>query len=222
MTRPHLIRLFWIVVIIVLAPMGLALAQDPEGVPVTFGWAPCPSLDEDGEPRALAVRYEVFVQKGGAMEELVATVEDTFYTLEAERGVLQRVRVVGYDATGRPSPAGPWSDPVYFDVDRSSPGETAPPAQPALRPNFPNPFNPETRIAYGVPEDTATDTRLALEIFNLRGERVRTFAIEAVPGWHEVTWDGRNDRGQMQSTGTYITRYVCGEQVEIGKMTMVK
>ncbi len=221
MRRPHPCHLLWTVTLLLLAPLTAAWAQE-EGVPVTLGWAASPTIDEDGAPLAEAVRYEVFVQRGGAAEELVATVEDTFYTLQAARGVLQRVRVVGYDATDRPSPASEWSDPIYFDADRSSPSDLTPPAESTLEPNFPNPFNPETRIAYGVPEGVDGGTPMALEIYTVRGQRVRSFSLERSPGWHEVTWDGRDDRGQIQATGTYITRYVCGERVQIGKMTMVK
>jgi hypothetical protein len=211
------------VAVLLLALAGGAAAQDGT-VPVTFAWAPCPSVDDQGQPLAEAVRYEVFVQRGGSDEELVAVVEnDTTYVLAAERGVVQRVRVVGYDERDRPSPASDWSDPVFFEVQRSDDGVPEPaPTQPALMPNYPNPFNPETRIAYGVPEGTPDGARMALEIYNIRGQRVRAFDTDATPGWHEVTWDGRDDRGLPQSTGTYITRYICGDKVEVGKMTMVK
>ena len=212
------------VAILMLVPLGTALAQD-ETVPVTFGWAACPPIDDEGKVVALAVRYEVFLQKGGTEEVLVGNVEaDTTFTLDVERGVVQRVRVVGYDSLDRPSPASEWSDPIYYDAERSSPGQPVapPPGEPTLGPNYPNPFNPETRIAYGVPEDTPAGTRMALEIFNLRGQRIRTFEVDPSPGWHEVTWNGLDDRGQTQSTGTYITRYVCGDRVDVGKMTMVK
>ena len=96
------------------------------------------------------------------------------------------------------------------------------PGEPTLSPNYPNPFNPETRIAYSVPIDADPSARMALEIYNLRGQRIRSFDPDPSPGWHEVTWDGRDDRGLIQATGTYVTRYVCGDKVEVGKMTMVK
>lgn len=210
--------------ILLLAHAAPALAQDGD-VPVAFGWSPCPAVDDEGRPLALAVRYEIYLQRGGEPARLVDTVESqTTYVLAAERGVVQRIRVVGYDSLGRPSVPSEWSDPVYFEPVRGSPGDPnrTPPSVPSLSPNYPNPFNPETRIAYGVPEGTPAGTRIALEIYNLRGHRLRTFPVVATPGWHEVTWNGLDDRGQMQSTGTYITRYVCGDRVEIAKMTMVK
>jgi hypothetical protein len=204
---------------------GLAQAHD-DTVPVTFGWAPCPAMDDEGTPQALAVRYEVFVQRGTGAEQLVATVRgDTVYTMQAERGVVQRVRIVGYDSLDRPSPPSEWSDPIYFDPERSGEGGDTPrtlPDDPTLGPNYPNPFNPETRIAYSVPADVPMGTRLALEIFNLRGQRIRTFDPDPSPGWHEVTWDGKDDHGLVQSTGTYVTRYICGDTVKVAKMTMVK
>ena len=199
-----------------------ALAQD-EPVPVNFIWTSCPNIDREGSPCAPAVHYQVYLQRGGGEEELVATVvDDTTYTLQAERGIVQRIRVVGYDHLGRASVPSEWSDPVYFESERSGGNGVVPPAQPTLLPNFPNPFNPETRIAYGVPTDTPAGIRMALEIYNLRGERIRSFDVDPTPGWHEVTWNGLDDRGLPQSTGTYVTRYVCGNLVDVGKMTMVK
>ena len=223
MNRIRKTPLMMVLAILLLLP-GAAAAQE-DSVPVTFGWAACPATDGGGEPLAMAVRYEIFLQRGSAEEVLLATVEaDTVYTLQAERGVVQRIRVVGYDSLDRPSPPSEWSDPIYFDTQRSGGGDTPRtlPPEPTLRPNYPNPFNPETRIAYSVPMEAIAEAGMVLEIYNLRGQRIRSFEPDPSPGWHEVTWDGRDDRGLMQSTGTYITRYVCGEQVQVSKMTMIK
>ena len=224
MNRIRKTGLVMVMSILLLVPLGAAMAQE-NTVPVTFGWDACPARDGDGIPLALAVRYEVFLQSGTANEVLIANVDDGIsYTLEAERGVVQRIRVVGYDSLDRPSPASEWSDPIYFNVERSGDDDTprVVPDDPTLGPNYPNPFNPETRIAYSVPVDSPVSSRMALEIYNLRGQRIRTFDPDPAPGWHEVTWDGKDDLGLLQATGTYVARYVCGEKVEVGKMTMVK
>lgn len=209
-------------IILLMASLS-ALAQD-QAVEVRFGWTSCPVVDEDGNRLAAAVRYEVYLQRGGTAAEKIAEVaDDTTYTLAAERGVVQRVRVIGYDARGLASVPSEWSDPIYFDVERSSESPYGPPpAAATLNRNYPNPFNPETSIVYGVPEGLDTGARLALEIYNLRGQRVRSFEVDAAPGWHEVSWNGLDDGGRPQATGTYITRYICGDQVEVGKMTMIK
>lgn len=186
-----------------------------------FHWAPSPTEDGSGTPISEAVGYEVWMREDADSERLVATVmSDTVYTLAASPGVVQRIRVSGFDAVGRRSEKSEWSDPVYFEDEiRTTPGV---PGAAALGGNYPNPFNPETRIRYGVPGDVATGDRVRLEVYALDGRRVRTFDVDRTPGWHEVVWDGFGDNGQIQSTGMYVTRFMVGDVVSTTKMTMVK
>ncbi|MEZ4388292.1 MAG: hypothetical protein R3D98_12095 [Candidatus Krumholzibacteriia bacterium] len=223
MNLQHSTTKFMLVALVLGGLVGAALAQG-EPVEVRFGWTGCPTHDQDGNACAAAVVYEVYLQKGGAEAVKVAEVEnDTTFTLIAERGVVQRVRVVGYDVAGRPSEPSEWSDPIYFEIERGAENPLGPPPTAAtLRKNYPNPFNPETAIVYGVPANLPGDAAVALEIYNLRGQRIRTFGVDTTPGWHEVTWNGLDDGGRPQATGTYVTRYICGDRVEVGKMTMVK
>lgn len=224
MERPIKAALALLAALLLAVPAGPAAAQEELlPVPVSFGWTPSPLQDDLGRPLAAAVRYDVYLQRAGQSEHLIASLQQqTIYVLEAERGVVQRIRVVAYDEAGRPSVPSEWSDPIYFAPEETRNSSELPPVRPALGPNYPNPFNPETRIVYGVPIDTPPQTLMTLEIYDLRGQRVRTFPIESSPGWHEVTWNGLDDRGLIQPTGTYVTRYVCGDQVAVGKMTMVK
>ena len=85
---------------------------------------------------------------------------------------------------------------MYFEGEVRT-GDGVPPAG-ALDGNYPNPFNPETRIRYGIPADIATGTPVRLEIYGIDGRRVRSFTVDRTPGWHEVTWDGTDDRGVVQ------------------------
>ena len=205
-----------IVVLVVLLAAGTTWAQEQD---YRFHWAPSPVVDRVGNEHPTAVEYEVYLSQNGGFDELVATVYgDTTFTLAAEPGIVHRIRVAGVDAQGRRSVKSEWSDPIYFEENRSS---SVPPAA-ALRQNYPNPFNPETRLVYGIPTDIALGDRVQLDIFSLDGRKVRTMEIDRTPGWHEVTWDGTDDRGRTQSTGMYVTRLVVGTAVETGKMTMVK
>ena len=200
-----------------LAMAGDASAQIEE---FRFQWAPCPTEGPDGERMAEAVQYEVWLQLGSAPEERIAMVlGDTTYTLVTEPGVAHRIRVCGYDAQGRQSPMSEWSEPVYYEAGRSG---LLVPERASLRPNYPNPFNPETGIIYGVPLSLPSDAPLRLEILDLRGQRVRTFQVSSAPGWHEVQWNGTDDHGRMQPTGIYFSRFICGDVVSVQKMTMVK
>jgi len=211
--RPQIL----IVMMFLLFTTGVALGQTED---FRFHWAVGSTYDADGNPLADAVQYDVWLRRGANDEVLIATVrDDTTYTLAAEAFIVQRIRVCGYDEHGRQSPLSEWSEPVYYETGRS--GETVPPAG-RLRPNYPNPFNPETRIVYGVPEELPYGAPVQLEVLDLQGKRIRMFQIDRTPGWHEVAWDGKNDRGIPQATGLYLTRFICGTTVDVRKMTMLK
>jgi hypothetical protein len=200
---------------------GTGLAQDTAGVEVLVRWTACARQDDLGLPLAAAVRYDVYLESDGAAEVRVAQVDnDTTAVVALPYGQVHRLRVVGYDDRNRPSPPSEWSAPAYFDQERSDDAEV--PGAPVLPPNAPNPFNPSTRIVYGVPENVPAGQAVTLEIYSARGQRVRSFVADSTPGFHEVQWDGTDETGRPQSTGVYLTRYTCGDEVQTRKMTMVK
>ncbi len=199
--------------------LTVALPAAAQNVSMEFHWQASP-LQENGVDRPAAAFYEVFVLRGADGEAFAATVEDTVWMMEAEPDVVQRISVRGVDSEGNASPFSEWSDPVFFESDGGQDG-MIPPA-PELESNYPNPFNPETRIVYGVPETVADGDPVRLEVYTVDGRRVRTFDVDRSAGWHEVVWDGRDDQGLPSSAGLYITRYAVGAMVKTGKMTMVK
>ncbi|MBC7188564.1 MAG: T9SS type A sorting domain-containing protein, partial [Calditrichaeota bacterium] len=81
-----------------------------------------------------------------------------------------------------------------------------------LEQNFPNPFNPETKIGFRVP----TEGRVQVKVYNLMGRLVRTLVDGAMTsGRHEVLWDGTDDYGVVMPTGTYL----CVMEAEGIRMT---
>jgi hypothetical protein len=75
-----------------------------------------------------------------------------------------------------------------------------------LRTGFPNPFNPVTRIPYGLPLARAP-WRVILSVYNIKGElteRLREGILR--PGMHEITWNGRNFHRQPVANGIYFIR----------------
>jgi hypothetical protein len=77
-----------------------------------------------------------------------------------------------------------------------------------LYPNYPNPFNPSTRMRFYLPEAQ----EIALDIYNVAGERVARLAEgKKEKGYHEFTWDGRNIRGTVCSSGVYFCRLTAGK-----------
>ena len=79
--------------------------------------------------------------------------------------------------------------------------QLSPPAEYALEQNFPNPFNPETKITFKLKESGFT----TLEVFNMNGQKVRTLVANEMPtGTHQVIWDGKDDNGKLLPSGHYI------------------
>ena len=105
------------------------------------------------------------------------------------------------------------SDPVAND------DPTAAPMAVKLTGNYPNPFNPSTTLSFSLP-----DTRLIrLEIFNLKGQRVKTLASgELASGKHSYVWNGMDDNGRPVSSGVYLYRLQAGDFSASRKMMLMK
>ncbi len=68
---------------------------------------------------------------------------------------------------------------------------------------YPNPFNPSIRIVYAMP----ARGEIAIRIYNLRGQLVRTLIDEPVgKGESFVIWDGTDEAGRAQASGVYFCR----------------
>jgi len=88
-----------------------------------------------------------------------------------------------------------------------------------LAQNFPNPFNPETRIAYV----TAAPGEVSLIVFDVRGKAVRTLKEGQLnAGHHHAVWQGRDDSGNAVSSGVYFYVLRCGSQVLRKKCVFMK
>ncbi|MGH7495655.1 MAG: FlgD immunoglobulin-like domain containing protein, partial [bacterium] len=78
------------------------------------------------------------------------------------------------------------------------------PARYALEANYPNPFNPSTRIRYQLPEAAS----VKLEIFNALGQKVRELVKDEqqAAGYYTIAWDGRNALGAASTSGVYFLK----------------
>ena len=81
----------------------------------------------------------------------------------------------------------------------------------ALSQNFPNPFNPQTAIHFGLP----IPGRVELAVFNMMGQQVATL-VEGMreAGTYAIHWDGRADDGQALASGVYFYRLRAGRERE--------
>jgi choice-of-anchor B domain-containing protein len=88
-----------------------------------------------------------------------------------------------------------------------------------LEQNFPNPFNPSTRI----PFELTHGGRVTLEVYDVAGRRVRAVLDRALPaGLHEAEWDGRDDGGRGVASGVYFYRMRAGSRTETRRMVLLK
>lgn len=96
------------------------------------------------------------------------------------------------------------------------------PASYALSNNYPNPFNPSTRINYNV--EIAGD--VSLIIYDMTGRQVKELVNEyktpLVGAQYSAAWDGTNDAGGIVSAGTYICRMISSDFISTNKMTFMK
>lgn len=85
--------------------------------------------------------------------------------------------------------------------------------------NYPNPFNPNTTISFGLP----ARSKVSLSIYNILGRKVKTLIAEELPaGYHSVDWDSRNERGQQVSSGMYFYQLTTDDFIESRKMILLK
>jgi len=88
-----------------------------------------------------------------------------------------------------------------------------------LSQNCPNPFNPVTTIAYGIPEAG----HVSVEVYNVSGQRTATLVDEDMDaGVHEVLWRGVNDDGESVGSGIYFYRVSSGGSTSMKKMILLK
>jgi hypothetical protein len=89
-----------------------------------------------------------------------------------------------------------------------------------LAPACPNPFNPRTVLSYDLPRPATVE----LAIFDMRGQRVRTFCRgeRREAGRHQVTWLGDDDRGRGLAAGVYLVRLRAEGQADVGRVALVR
>ena len=113
--------------------------------------------------------------------------------------------IASYDDTKLDNPT-----PVISDMNQ----------QPlTLTGNYPNPFNPSTAIEFSLPESGF----ITLSVYNISGQKIRLLASDYLTaGKHSLIWDGRDNSGNMVSSGLYIMYLKMGEVTSVHKMMLYK
>lgn len=88
-----------------------------------------------------------------------------------------------------------------------------------LKANYPNPFNPQTTIAYDLEESS----KVRLDVYNLKGQLVRTLVAEQqLPGRYQILFDAKDSKGNSLSSGIYLYRFRAGDYSATRKMMLLE
>ena len=111
-----------------------------------------------------------------------------------------RLKQIDYDGSFE------YSDVVY--IDNLSPTDFV------LHQNFPNPFNPSTKIKFSVRELSF----ITIKIYDVLGSEVATLVNEEKPvGTYELSWSAAN-----LPSGVYLYRLQAGDLIQTKKMILLK
>ncbi|MBN2460659.1 MAG: VCBS repeat-containing protein [Candidatus Cloacimonetes bacterium] len=113
---------------------------------------------------------------------------------------------------------GLWAQGIHLESSGISGSNVIPNADLTLI-NYPNPFNPDTQIAYNLFKDSF----VKIAVFNVKGQRIRilenTFQ-DAGP--HLLLWDGKDNWGRSVESGVYFLKLEQAQGSFSRKMLLLK
>ncbi len=93
------------------------------------------------------------------------------------------------------------------------------PAITSLEGNYPNPFNPETTIRFGLKQAG----KVSVAIYNTRGQLVTTLVSDNLKaGRHSLVWNGKDASGKAVTSGMYLYRMQADGYSQTKKMMLMK
>jgi len=93
------------------------------------------------------------------------------------------------------------------------------PSSYALFQNYPNPFNSSTVIRFDLPRDG----RVTIRIFDTLGREKRLLLDRGQKaGGYTISWDGRDSKGKVLTSGVYFCKLVAGGFEDVIKMVMMR
>ena len=88
-----------------------------------------------------------------------------------------------------------------------------------LKQNYPNPFNRQTNFEFSLFEDGEA----VLEIFDLRGKKIKTLLKQGMTrGEHKTFWDATDFRESPVPAGVYFYRLKLNGKIQSKKMLVIK
>ena len=86
-------------------------------------------------------------------------------------------------------------------------------------PNYPNPFNPQTRIDFEMPADGWVEA----VVYDILGRKVANLTTGFFStGVHTLFWNGRDEAGREMASGMYFCRVSTVSEIKARKMVLVR
>jgi carboxyl-terminal processing protease len=85
--------------------------------------------------------------------------------------------------------------------------------------NYPNPFNPQTRIEYFLPKST----QVKITVYNVMGQEITTLVDDPEDtGFHTTIWSGIDNHGRNVGSSVYFYEIRTGNCLRVHKMVLVR
>ncbi|MFC1682589.1 T9SS type A sorting domain-containing protein [Candidatus Zixiibacteriota bacterium] len=135
----------------------------------------------------------------------------TWIDQDVTPGVTYTYRIADVDIDG--------SESMHEFEATVTPMSISVPTEFSLAQNYPNPFNADTQIEFSLAQAGHTN----LTIYNTTGQVVRTLVDGQMDARvHQIRWNGRNESGQLVSSGIYFYRLASGTFAETKKMSFIR
>jgi len=211
-----------------------ATPQNPSTVvgqcTVSFSW----DLSFDNETPQEAITYNLSVGSNPGTENIISSLSD----LDSGYRKIPEGGNVGYNTelilTGLDEGTYYWrvqsvdgvfagstftEEQSFYVEGVSVDNEFVAPLATRLNNNYPNPFNPETKISFVL----SNETDVTLVIYNITGQKVMTLVDDKLrQGDHSFVWKGQDNYNRPVSSGIYFYRLNAGQYSETKKMLLLK
>ena len=108
---------------------------------------------------------------------------------------------------------------VGVEDDYADAHDDAVPLRTTLHGAYPNPFNPNTKIAF----DVGHTQQVVIEVYDMAGQLVARIADEVfTAGEHSAAWYGKNQAGRDVASGTYLVALRGDDVVQSQKIMLVR
>ena len=114
----------------------------------------------------------------------------------------------------------PWSEIFEFTTGTTNiSGNNEIPKEFKLYENYPNPFNPSTKIKFDIPKSSY----VKLIVYDVLGREIKTLVNEKLnAGMYEVDWPAPSGDGSSYPSGVYFYKLITDDYISVKKMLMIK